>query len=126
MSVLTALEGDVKKVFSWLGSSKGQAVIAAGEAVIEDAFPAATGAINLANTWVTEIFKADALAEGAAATGGTADTTKAAAVISVLTPQVLAWAAANKLPVPKASNIQAANDALVTFLEALGSQAATS
>ena len=123
MSILSTIGKDVKGLLSWLGSPKGQAVVNAGEALVEDAFPAATGAINLANTWLVEIFKAEALGEAAGAATGT-DTQKAAAVIASVTPSVLTFAKTQGLGTPTTANLQSANDALVTFLEALGAEPA--
>jgi len=123
MSILSAIGKDVKGLLSWLGSPKGQAVVNAGEELVEDAFPAATGAINLANTWLVEIFKAEALGEAAGTATGT-DTQKAAAVIASVTPSVLTFAKTQGLGTPTAANLQSANDALVTFLEALGAEPA--
>ena len=123
MSILSTIGKDVKGLLSWLGSPKGQAVVNAGEALVEDAFPAATGAINLANTWLVEIFKAEALGEAAGTATGT-DTQKAAAVIASVTPSVLTFAKTQGLGTPTAANLQSANDALVTFLEALGAEPA--
>lgn len=120
MSFLSALNGDIKKVFSWIGSPKGQAVISAVEVGVEAAFPAADGAIALLNTWGTEIFKAEAMAEAAAATpSATTNTQKAAAVLNVVTPQVIAFAEQYKLPAPTAATIATINTALVTALNAL-------
>jgi hypothetical protein len=124
MSILSTIGKDVKGLLSWLGSPKGQAVVNAGEALVEDAFPAATGAINLANTWLVEIFKAEALGEAAGSTAAGTDTQKAAAVIASVTPSVLTFAKAQGLGTPTAANLQSANDALVTFLEALGAESA--
>lgn len=119
MSFLTKLGADVKKVFEWLGSTKGQAVIAAGEGVVESVYPPATGIINLANTWLTEIIKSEALAAGAAQQTGTG-VQKAAIAIDAVTPQAITFAAAHGLPAPAAAELSKANDALVAFLNAFG------
>jgi hypothetical protein len=126
MSFLSAIGGDIKKVFQWIASPKGQTVIHSVETGIEAAFPAATGAINLLNAWGVEIFKTEAIAAAAAATPGT-DTNmqKAAAVLNVLTPQVLAYAQQYKLPAPTAATIATINTALVTALNALTGATAT-
>lgn len=117
MSFLSALKGDIKKVFGWVGSPKGQAVVAVVEKAAEDAFPAATGAINLLNSWGTEIFKVQSMAEAASATGSS--TQKATAVLSTITPQVLSFAQANGLPAPTAVSIQKINDNIVEVLNLL-------
>ena len=118
MSWLSVLGNDVKKVFGWLGSPKGQAILSAGEGLVEIADPGLTGVINITNTWLQEIFKAQALGVAAAA-GATGGVQKAAMVLNSVTPQVLAFAEANKLPVPTGAKLQEANDALVAFLNAL-------
>lgn len=118
MSFLSALKGDIKKVFGWVGSPKGQAIVAVVEGAAEDVFPAATGAINLLNSWGTEIFKVQSMAEAAGATTGS-NTQKATAVLSTVTPQVLSFAQANGLPAPTVANIQKINDNLVEILNLL-------
>lgn len=117
MSFLTALKGDVVKVFNWIGSPKGQAVISLTETGVEAAFPAADGVITLLNTWGTEIFKSEALAMAAGATGS--NTQKAASVLNVLTPEVIAFAKAQGTPIPDAAKIQAINDGLVKIFNIL-------
>jgi hypothetical protein len=119
MSFLSTVGKDIKGVFSWLGSSKGQAVVAAGETVIETVLPQATAAINLANNWMAEIIKTESLAVAAGSQTGSG-ATKSAAVISTITPQVLSFAAANGYPVPNATQITTASNALVLFLNTLG------
>lgn len=117
-SVLSAIGKDIKKVFSWLGSPTGQAVVTAGEGVVEGLFPLATGIINIANTWLSKIIQVEALAAGAAVQTGSG-VQKAAIVIGDVTPVVLAFAEQHGLPVPTADKISAANTALVAFLNAL-------
>jgi hypothetical protein len=117
-SLLTALGSDVKKVFSWLGSKNGQTVIQTGEAIVETIYPPATGIINIANKWLAEIVKTEALAAGAGAQSGTG-VQKSAIVIQAVTPEILAFAEQNKLPTPTADQIQTASNALVAFLNAL-------
>lgn len=117
-SVLSIIGKDIKKVFSWLGSPKGQAIIGAGEAVVETIFPLATGIINIANVWLAKIIQVEALAAGAASQDGTG-VLKATIVMGELTPVILAFAQTHGLPVPTADKIAAANTALVAFLNAL-------
>jgi len=124
MSFLSAIGKDFEKVFSFLGSQKGQNIIATGEAVATAIDPALSGVFSIANNWLTEIIKLQALGSAAGDTPGS-DTVKSAAVISTLTPQILAWAAANKMPVPDSAQIQTANDALVAFLDAFGAPGAS-
>lgn len=117
-SVLETVGSDVKKVFAWIGSPKGQAVIAAGEGAAEVIAPQLTGLINLANSGLTEIIKVEALAAGAAAQNGTG-TQKLAAATAATAPAILAYAQANGLPTPTATEIQNAVNGLVAFANAL-------
>jgi hypothetical protein len=120
MSFLSVLGGDIKKVFGWLGSSKGQATISAVETGVEAVWPAADGAINLLNTWGTEIFKSEAIAQAAAATpGATTNLQKASLVLQAMTPQAILFAQQNKLPTPTAATLQTVNNSIVAILNAL-------
>jgi hypothetical protein len=119
MSWLGTLGNDVKKVFGWLGSPKGQAVLSAGEGVVEAVDPALDGVVNLTNTWLQEIFKAQALATAASASA-TGGVQKSAMVLNTVAPQVIAFATAQGLPIPTGVELQNANNALVAFLNALG------
>ena len=123
-SILVTIGKDFKGVFAFLGSSKGQAIIATGETLVESVYPPLTGAINLANSWMVEIVKDEALAAAAGQQVGSGEQ-KAAAVISTITPAALAFAQQNGLPAPTAAQLAAANTALVAFLNAFGEQAAT-
>ena len=125
MSWLGTLGNDVKKVFGWLGSPKGQAIVGVVEGVVEAVDPAFDGVVSITNTWLQEIYKAQALATAAAA-GATGGAQKAAMVLNTLTPQVIAFAEANKLPVPTGNDLLIANNALVAFLNALGAGTASS
>ena len=117
-SALSTIGADVKSVFAWIGSTKGAAVIAAGEGVVEDVVPGAAGLINLANTGLTEILKVEAIAAGAASQEGSG-TQKLTAVVAATTPAVLAYAQASGLPTPTATQIQNAINGLVAFGNAL-------
>lgn len=117
-TVLSTIGKDIKKVFSWLGSPTGQAIITAGEGVAESIFPMATGIINIANTWLAKIIQVEALAAGAAQQDGSG-IQKASIVIGDVTPVVLAFAQQHGLPIPTADKIANANTALVAFLNAL-------
>lgn len=117
-SVLQTIGSDVAKVFAWIGSPKGQSIIATGETAVETIAPQLTGLINLANSGLAEIVKIEALAAGAAAQNGTG-AQKLTAVIASTTPAILAYAEANGLPVPTAANIQNAVNGLVAFANAL-------
>ena len=122
MSFLSAFGNDVKKVFGWLGSPKGQAIIGTGEAVLEAIDPALDGVATLTNTWLQEIYKAQALAVAASA-GATGGAQKSALVLNAMTPQVLAFLKTQGLAPANSTQLQAANDALVAFLNALGGTA---
>ncbi len=117
-TVLEAIGHDVKSVFDWIGSAKGEAVIATGEAVALAINPAAGGLIAVANSTLTEIVKVEALAAGAGAQNGTG-VQKLTAVVAAATPEILSYAEKNKFPVPTADKIQAAVNALVAFANAL-------
>jgi hypothetical protein len=116
-SVLDKIGTDVKDVFNFLGSPKGQALVSAGEGLVETVLPGTAGAINLGNAWLQEIIKTQAIATAASAGTGSS-TQKAAMTITAITPQALAFAQANGLPAPTATVIANANNALVAFLNA--------
>ena len=117
-SVLSVIGADAKKVFTWIGSSQGQSVIGTGEAVVEAVDPGLTGLITLANKYIQEAVKVEALSAAAGAQTGTG-VQKAAAVTSALTPTVLLYAQQSGLAVPTATEIQNASNAIVAFLNAL-------
>ena len=123
-SVLDKIGADAKSVFAFLGSTKGQTIIASGEAVIESIDPALTGIFTLANSWLTEIVKAETLAAAAGTQTGTG-TQKAAAVLAAVTPEVLTFAQSNGLTPLTAAQLATANDALVTFLNSFTTAPAT-
>ncbi len=131
MSFLSAVGKDIKGVFAWLGSAKGQQVIASGEnlaiigATAAGVGPAATGIITIANTWLTEIIKTEALATAAGQQTGSG-TMKAALVIADVSPEVLAFAKQHGLPTPTADQLTAASNGLVAFLNAFGAPVPTS
>ena len=114
---LSAVGADAKKLFGWLGSSQGQTLISTGEAVVEAVDPALTGIVSIANTYLTEILKTENIATNAGAQSGTG-VQKSAAVVSAVTPQVLAYAKAAGLPTLTAEQIQNAATAAVAFLNA--------
>jgi hypothetical protein len=126
MSFLSKFGADFKKVFAWVGSPKGQAIVTTVEGVGEvaaDAIdPALAGLNPLITSWTQEIFKAEALS-AAAGTQTRSGLQKSAAVLNTITPQVVAFAETNKLPVPVGADLTAANNALVAFLNALGGSA---
>lgn len=116
---LDAAGADIVKVFNFLGSPKAQAVISTGEAVAVAIDPALSGFFTLANSWLSEILKTQALATAANAGSGNS-AQKAAIALASITPQVLAFAQSNGLPIPTSTKIEEANTALVTFFNALG------
>jgi hypothetical protein len=120
----TSLGGDIKKLFSWLSSPKGIQVAQAVEGAAEAVFPAADGVITLVNSWLTEIFKSQALATAAEATPGvTTNTAKAALVLSAVTPQAVQFAQQNGLPALAASDLNTVNTQLVNILNILSGAA---
>jgi hypothetical protein len=119
---LETLGADAKKVFSWVGTPKGEATITAvegaGEAVVDAVDPALAAINPLITNWTQEIFKAEALATAAGAQTGTG-TQKAADVAESITPQVVAFAQQYGLNAPTAADINTINTALVTVLNTL-------
>lgn len=127
MSLLSTIGADFKKVFSWIGNPKTQSTITAiettGEAVAAAIDPGLAGLFPLINTWTQEIFKMEALATAAGSQTGTG-AQKSAAVLSSVTPAVLAYAQQAGLSAPTAAQIATVNTALVTVLNTLGAPAA--
>lgn len=117
-SVLSTIGADIKGVFTWIGSAKGQQVISAGEGAVETVFPQLTGIINLANQGLVEAVKIEALAAAAGEQTGSG-VQKLAAVTSAITPTALAYAQQHGFPVPTATTIQNAANGLVAFINAL-------
>ena len=116
-SILDKIGSDAKAVFSFLGSSKGQAIIATGEGLVETVEPGTAGVFALANNWIAEVVKTETLAFAAGAQQGSG-AQKSAMVLAAVTPQALAFAKANGLSTPTATQLTAANNALVAFLNA--------
>lgn len=121
MSFLTGLKAfgvDIEKAFAWFGSSKGQAVIASGEAVIEAVAPVSIPIITLANSWFQKIFSVESLAVAASQGTGTG-VQKAALVDQAIAPDILQYLQEAGVSAPTAAQIAEANTALVAFLNAL-------
>lgn len=127
--VLDTIGNDAKKVFGFLGSSAGQKDVAVVQGAVDTTVgvfdPALVAPIEgiqtLIGNWVSEIFKTQALAAAAGQTTGSS-TTKAAAVLSTLEPQVAAFLQSQGLSTAQVSTEAATiNTALVTVLNALGS-----
>jgi hypothetical protein len=117
-SVLDTIGGDAKKVFAFLGSQPGQAVISTGEAVVEAVDPALTGLITLFNTYLTEALKVQTIATAAGAQTGLG-VQKLTAVVTAVTPTVLAYAKTAGLATPTAEEIQNQANAAVAFVNAV-------
>ena len=121
MSIFSGLKvfgTGVEKIFAWFGSPRGQSVIAAGESALEIAVPASAPIVDLFNSWAQKAYTVEALTVVAGKSTGTgAD--KAALAISSITPTVLQYAQQEGLPQRTAAQIQAANDAVVKFINAM-------
>lgn len=117
-SILTVIGSDIKGVFTWLASPTGQTIIKDAEAVAEDVYPPAAGIIQIANDWLAEILKTQALATAAGAVTG-ANSAKSAMSINGVRSQVLAYMKAHGYPTPTAEQLQKANDSLVAYMNAL-------
>jgi len=115
-TILEKIGQDAKGVLKFLGSPKGQALVGTGEALVEAEVPAATGLINLANTWFAEVFKSETIAAAAGQQTGTG-VEKSAAVLAAVTPQALQFAQQQGLKLTDAQ-LQAANNAIVAFANA--------
>lgn len=117
MSFLSTIGKDIKAVFSWLGSPKGQAVIQEAGAVVTAIDPALAGIVTLTESWITKIISTEALAVAAGVQTGSG-VTKAAAVLNAIQPEITKY-----FPSATAVELQNANTALVAFLNALGTPA---
>lgn len=114
---------DVEKAFAWFGSPKGKVVVAAGEGLLEAAVPATIPAVDLFNIWAQKAYTVESLAVVAGKSTGTgAD--KADLAISSITPDVLQYAQQEGLSTRTAAQIQAANAAVITFINAMTAPAA--
>lgn len=126
MSFLSGLKvfgTDIVKAFAWFGSPKGQAVVVAGEGILETVIPASVPIVNLFNAWAQKAYTVEALAAAAGqATGTGAD--KAVLAMSSITPQVLQYAQEEGLPARTANQIAAANSAVIAFINAMTAPAA--
>jgi hypothetical protein len=125
MSFLSTIGKDFKAVFSWLGSSSGQAVVAACEGLVEGVAtvvgvgaPVQSG-INLINSWLKKIITTETIAAAAAQQTGSG-TQKAAAVLTAIGPEL-------NMYFPGTTTAQATiiNNALVIVLNTLGAVTAS-
>jgi len=112
MSFLNAIAKVPVAVFHWIASSKGQAVIQAGEAVAVSMFPQLAGLVGITNSWMQKIITTETIAAAAGAQDGTG-TQKAAAVLAAIQPEI-----AKYFPAMSAEKIADANAHLVAFLNA--------
>jgi len=113
-SWLAVIGRGFKGVFAFLGSPVGKAAVGFVERGIELAVPEATGLINIANTYLTEVIKTETLAAAAGAQEGS-NVQKAAIAIFGVTPQALAFAVEHGLEPPTAADIQRGVDLMVEF-----------
>ena len=121
MSFLSGLKvfgKDIVKVFGWLGSPKGQAVIGTGETLLASIVPGAGPIINLFNVWAQKAYAVEAAAAAAAQATGTG-AQKADLVLQSIVPLVLQYAQQEGLAPRTAGQIAAANTALIAFINAM-------
>lgn len=124
MSILDTIGNDLKKFLGWMGSPKGQTILGTGEAIIEDVLPAATGIINIANKWLTQIFTVQTLATQAGAQTGS-NTEKASAVINTVGPEVISFAQSLGISAPTAAQLLTLNNLLVAFVNGFAAPTTT-
>lgn len=115
---------DIVKVFAWAGSPKGQQVIGTGEGVLEAVLPITIPIVTLFNSWFQKAYVVEGLAVAAGQAKGSG-LDKASLAIQTITPQVLDYAAQEGLKPRTAQQIQAANDAVVAFINAMTADAPT-
>ena len=121
MSFLSGLKvfgTDVEKAFAWFGSSKGQATVAAGEAVVEAVAPASAPIVDLFNTWAKKAYAVESLAAAAGQSTGSGPD-KAALALQTITPTVVGYAQSEGLSARTAAQITAANNAVIAFINAM-------
>lgn len=120
LSGLKAFGTDIEKSFAWFGSTKGQAIVAAGETAVEAIVPASAPIVALFNEWAAKAYNVESLAVAANQGTGTG-AQKATMVMNAVTPVVLQYAQQEGLAPRTAAQIQAANDAAVAFINAMTS-----
>lgn len=118
MNFLKAIAKPFTSIFHFLASPKGQALISTGEAIVTTIDPALAPMIALGNSWMDKALATEQLAATAAANTGTG-TQKAALVMAAMGPEI-----AKYFPTATATEISAANDAIVAFLQAFSVPAA--
>lgn len=118
MSFLSTIGKDIKSVFNWLASPKGQNVVHAAEGAVVAIDPALAGIVGIVDSWIEKIITTETIAAAAGQQDGSG-TQKAAAVLNAMQPEINKY-----FPGATAEQIQNANAGLVTFLNALGTPAA--
>jgi hypothetical protein len=120
VSWIKKLGQDIVKGFEALASPKGQAVIAAGEAIAETVFPASAPVVALVNIWMQRAAVVEGKAQAAIDLGVTATgPQKAAAAIAAVTPDVEAILQQCKLLPMTPAQMSAINDAVLVIANAL-------
>jgi hypothetical protein len=117
MSFLSAIVKPFTSIFHFLESPKGQAILSAGEGIVEAIDPALAPAITVVNSWMQKIFITEQLAEAAGQAAGTG-AQKSVAVLTAIGPDLLKY-----FPTTTAANVQVINDAIVTIMKSLGEPA---
>jgi hypothetical protein len=112
MSFLSTIGKDVKAVFNWISSPRGQAIITEGENVVKVIDPALSGIIDLADSWLRKVITTETLATAAGSQSGSG-VQKAAAVLTAMQPEISVY-----FPGATATQLQNANKAIVDFLNA--------
>ena len=121
MSFLTGLKAfgkDIVKVLAWPASPTGQKVVGVVEGVVETAFPASMPIVALFNSWAQKAYTIEAVAVAASQTSGTG-AQRAGAVMNAVVTDVLSYAAQEGVSPRTVAQIQAANDAVVAFINAM-------
>ena len=121
-SFLSSVGHDFVKVFSWLGSPKGQAVIGTVEAVTVAIDPALAGIEALVNTGLKSVISIESVAAAAGQQTGTG-AQKSAAVVASIAPQVENFLKSIGIANPAAADVQkyatSISDALVAILNSI-------
>jgi hypothetical protein len=111
---------DIVKGFAWLASPKGRAVVAAGETLIEGAFPVSAPIIDIVNAWIDKASVVEAKAQAAADLGVSASSAqKATAAIAAVAPDVEAILLKYNLLKLSEDSLKKINDAVLTIANEL-------
>lgn len=109
---------DIEVAFAWFGSPAGKAIVATGEAAIEEIVPVSTPLVNLFNAWAAKAYNVEAIAVAAGKATGTG-AEKAVIVEAAIESEVLQYAQQDGLAVRTATQIQDANDGIIKFINAM-------